>query len=162
MSNFWQAVFARLRTKLLTSTVFYSSINDDSKRTNQTVKIIFRYLIIIYSNIDWVIFLSILQVYLNKAFNAVIEFSLNEMIYEFKTRKIVFSLVENASISDFVDRRNEYRRKIVDVDDFVNVKSKIYHDVRHQSFMFKLENKAYFRLHQEYTLSDHFNRKMFN
>ena len=84
------------------------------------------------------------------------------MIYEFKIKKIVFNLIENVFVNDFVDRRNEYRRKMIDVDDFVNVKSKIYHDARHQSFMFKSKNKAYFRLHQKYTLSNYFNRKIFN
>ena len=162
MSNFWQAIFARLRTKFLTNTVFHSSINDDSKRTNQTIEIAFRYLITIYSNINWIIFLSTLQIYLNNALNAVIELSLNEMIYEFKTREIVFNLVENAFVSDFVDRRDEYRKKTVDVDDFVNAKTKIYHNARHQPLMFKSKNKAYLRLHQKYTLSNHFNRKMFN
>ena len=84
------------------------------------------------------------------------------MIYEFKTRKIVFNLTENVFVSDFVDRRDEYKKKIVDVDDFVNTKTKVYYDARHQSLMFKSKNKAYFRLHQKYTLSNHFNRKMFN
>ena len=52
MSNFWQAIFVRLRTKFLTNIIFHSLINDDSKRTNQIMKIVFRYLIITYSNIN--------------------------------------------------------------------------------------------------------------
>ena len=84
------------------------------------------------------------------------------MIYEFKIKKIVFNLTKNVSINNFVDRRNEYRRKIVDVDDFVNVKTKIYHNARYQSLMFKSKNRVYFRLYQKYNLFEHFNRKMFN
>ena len=84
------------------------------------------------------------------------------MIYEFKIKKIVFNLIENVFVNDFVDRRDEYKKKTVDVDDFVNAKTKMYYDARHQSFMFKSKNKACFRLYQKHTLSNHFKRKMFN
>ena len=56
----------------------------------------------------------------------------------------------------------KYKQKAVAAIAFVNAKTKMYYDARHQSFMFNVENRVYFRLHHEYILSDHFNKKMFN
>ena len=56
----------------------------------------------------------------------------------------------------------KYKQKAVVTIAFVNAKAKVYYDVRHQLFMFNVEDRVYFRLHHEYTLSDHFNKKMFN
>ena len=55
-SNFWKKVFDRLKTKLLINIVWHSQINEKSKRINQIVKVVLRYLIIMYSNIDWIFF----------------------------------------------------------------------------------------------------------
>ena len=162
MSDFWQAVFARLRTKLLASTAFHPPTNGGSERTNQTVEIALRYLITTYPDIDWVTFLPALQAYLNNAPNAATGLSPNEVVYGFKTREIVSSLAEDAPVSDFADRRDEYRREAADAGDFANAKAKVYHDARHQPLMFKPGDRAYLRLHQGYSLPGHPNRKMSN
>ena len=39
-------MFSRLNVKLFYSTTYYSQIDDQSKRTNETIEIIFRFLII--------------------------------------------------------------------------------------------------------------------
>ena len=131
------------------------------------MKIVLRYLIIMYSNIDWILFLSILQIQFNNSFNVVIDLSFNEVVYEFKIRKFISTFASVGSIeideSKFiVNQRIKYKQKTIDVTAFVNVKTKIYYDARHQLPMFNVENRVYLRLHHEYILSNHFNEKMFN
>ena len=53
ISNFWQEIFKQLEISLLTSTTYHSQIDDLSKRFNQIVKIVIKYLIICYSDLDW-------------------------------------------------------------------------------------------------------------
>ena len=62
LSIFWKIIFKRLRTKLLTNTTYYFQIDKSFERINQIVKIVLRYLIIIYSNVKYIIFLSSLQI----------------------------------------------------------------------------------------------------
>ena len=131
------------------------------------MKIALRYLIIMYSNVDWVVFLSILQIQFNNSFNVVIDLLFNEVVYEFKIKKFILTLIsidfiERDESKFIVNRRMKYRQKTVVVIAFANAKAKIYYDARHQSFMFNAENRVYFRLHHEYILFEHFNRKMFN
>ena len=168
-SNFWKEVFSRLKTKLLINIAWHSQINEEFERINQTVKIALRYLIIIYSDIDWVLFLSTLQAQFNNSINVVIDLSFNEVVYEFKIRKFIsvfvsfsISFAERDEFEFIVNRRMKYKQKTVVVIVFVNAKIKVYYDARHQSFMFNFENRVYLRLHHEYILFDHFNRKMFN
>ena len=60
------------------------------------------------------------------------------------------------------NQRLKYQQKIVDVTTFVNVKIKIYYDVKHQFILFRFDDRVYLRLHQNYKFSDSHNRKMFN
>ena len=120
-----------------------------------------------YSDVDWVLFLSTLQTQFNNSINTVIDFLFNEVVYEFKIKKFIstFASVDFIEIDELkfiVNRRMKYRQKTVVVTAFVNVKTKVYYNARHQSFMFNVENRVYLRLHHEYTLFEHFNRKMFN
>ena len=128
------------------------------------MKIAFRFFIIMFSNVKWFIFLSTLQAQLNNSFNIVTELASNEIVYEFKTKKLIIAVdVKVDNISDnILNRRLKYQRETADVIVFAQVKTKIYYDVKHQFILFHFENKVYFRLHHEYQLSDRFNRKMFN
>ena len=98
LSNFWKTIFKRLRTKLLTNTTYHFQIDESFERINQTMKIVLRYLIITYSNVKYIIFLSSLQIELNNVVNAFIKLSLNEVIYDFRVKKLIF-VVEFQNIS---------------------------------------------------------------
>ena len=57
-------------------------------------------------------------------------------------------------------QRLKYRRKTIDVIVFVNIKTKIYYDVKHVSLMLKTNNYVYLRLHHDYQLFDRLNKKI--
>ena len=94
---------------------------------------------------------------MNNSFNIAIELSLNEIIYDFKVRKLVF-VINFQKISKIIfEQRLKYQRKVVDVTTFVNVKTKMYYNVKHQFILFNFGDKIYLRLYQSYNLFDRFN-----
>ena len=180
LSKFWIAFFERLNTNLLFSSTYHSQTNDQSKCINQTFEIVFRYFIIEHSELNWIETLSTLQLIFNNAFNASIDRVSNEIVYEFKIRKIIhvvaisfvaaIVVVSTKNIDSKVKQqltkieqtRFRYRIEAADAIFYVSAKFKIMYDFRHVSLLLKSKNKAYFRLHYEYTLSDKLNRKLFN
>ena len=159
--DMWQVFFQRLNTKLFTFIAYHSQIDDIFERTNQTIKIIIRFFIINYSNINFVLILSSFQTQLNNFVNVIIDLFSNEINYEFKIRETLFNLSKQQNaFADFFAQRLKYRRKTIDVFAFVNVKVKIHYDARHISLLLKVDDYVYFRLHQDYQLSNRFNRKI--
>ena len=144
---------------MLISIVYYFQIDDISERTNQTVEIVIRFLIINYFDVNFVLILSTLQTQLNSSFNVVIDLSINEINYEFKIREILFNITKQKFTNLFA-QRIEYRQKIINVFVFVNAKIKIYYDFKHTLFMFKIDDQIYLRLHHDYQFFDKFNKKI--
>ena len=143
--------------------VYHSQTNDLSERSNQTVKIVLRYLITKNSNINWIEILSTLQTQLNNALNVIIDRSLNEMIYEFKLRDVLIVLTRKFIKIDDVDfERFRHQRKTVDITSYVMIKIKIVYDSRHTLLLLKSDDKIFLRLHKKYTLFNKFNAKLFN
>ena len=105
--------------------------------------------------------LSTLQIMLNNVFNIIIDLSINEIIYDFKIRDVLFNFFTTLIEIDLSIQRLKYRQKIVDVIAFVNVKIKIYYNVRHVSLLFKINDYVYFRLYHEYQLSNRLNKIFF-
>ena len=150
-----------MNTKLFISTTYHSQIDDFFERTNQIVKIVIRFLITNYSNLNFILILSALQTQMNNVFNAAIDLSTNEINYDFKIRDTLFNFFVTSTVVNLSIQRLKYRQKVVDATTFVNVKIKIYYNARHTSLLFKVENYAYFRLHHEYQLSSRLNKKIF-
>ena len=162
-SNFWIVFFAKLNITLFMSSAYHAQTNDLSKRFNQIVKIVLRYLIAKNSNIDWIEILSILQVQLNNASNAITDRSFNEMMYEFKLRDVLIALTRKFIKIDDVDfERFRHQRKAIDAIVYVMIKIKIMYDARHILLLLKLNDKIFLRLHKKYTLLNKFNIKLFN
>ena len=162
-SNFWIVFFVKLDTILLMSSVYHAQTNDLSKRFNQTMKIVLRYLIAKNSNIDWIEILSTLQTQLNNASNAIIDRSFNEMMYKFKLRDVLIALTRKFIKIDDVDfERFRHQRETVDAISYVMIKIKIMYDARHIFLLFKSNDKVFLRLHKRYTLLNKFNIKLFN
>ena len=143
------------------SIAYHSQIDDIFERTNQTIKIAIRFFIINYSNINFVLILSSLQIQFNNFVNVVIDLSFNEINYDFKTRDAFFNLSKQSkqSFENLAIQRLKYRREATDVIVFVNVKIKIHYDARHISLLLKTDDYVYFRLHQDYQLSNRLNKK---
>ena len=92
VSNFWREIFKKLKMYFLIFVVYYFQTNNQSEKINQIIKIAFRYVLSINSNLNWVIFLSILKTRLNNLFNFFINLSFNELIINFKTRDVLIIL----------------------------------------------------------------------
>ena len=105
----------------------------------------------------------VLQTQLNNSFNAVIELSFNEIIYNFKIKNALIVVVDASQMSkNIFSQRLKYQQKIVDAIVFVNVKIKVYYNVKHQFIFFRFNDRVYLRLHQNYKLFNSYNQKMFN
>lgn len=167
LSDFWLAIFKRLRTSMLTSTAYHSQTNGGSERTYQTVEIALRYLITEYPDVDWISFLPSLQAQLNNSPNAATGLSPNEGIYGFKVREMLSATAAAAGskledISSLSERRLEYQREAADATAFANAKAKVYYDARHQPILFKPGDKVYLRLNHGYKLPGRSNLKLSN
>ena len=161
MSEFWRTLFTRLGTKLFTFTTYHFQIDDNSERTNQIVKIALRYFIIQHSDILYVRVLPFIQAQFNNSSNVVIELFSNEINYDFKMRDALvdFSKINTTNLKNRTTQRLEYRQETQNVNDFVVAKFKIYYDVRHMFLLLNSKEYVYFRLNQNYQLSDKSNRK---
>ena len=74
-----------------------------------------------------------LQAQLNNFFNITIELFFNEIIYNFKIREILTIVVNEIikMLKNIFNQRLKYQRETIDVIVFVNVKIKIYYNVKH-------------------------------
>ena len=125
------------------------------------MKIVIRFLIINYSDVNYVLALFSFQVQLNNLFNVAIELLLNEISYDFRIRDAIFSLIEKEITAvDLFAQRLKYRQETIDAIVFVNAKAKIYYDARHMSLLLNSRDYVYLRLHHEYQLFDKSNKKI--
>ena len=92
--------------------------------------------------------MSALQAQLNNFFNVVIDLFFNEIIYDFKIKDALIVVDASQMSKDIFSQRLKYQQKIADVTTFVNVKIKIYYDVKHQFIFFRSDDRVYLRLHQ--------------
>ena len=164
ISDFWQQFFSMLDTDILTTTAYHSQIDEQSKRSNQTIEIIIRFLYANNSDVDIIVVLSSIQTQLNNSLNASTRLCLNEIIYEFKIRKSLNALNNNTfdiSSEALSEIRLLYRKKVSDAIFFANSSMKIFYDFRHVSLLLKSDDKAYLRLHKKYNLSNNYSKKLF-
>ena len=158
------------------NTSYHSQTDDLSERINQIVEIALRFMIIENSDLNVFKTLSTLQISLNNVTTISIEFSLNEFMYDFKIKNVLTTLFNNKhditaistsnmnvnKIKKVAERRFMYVKKIVDVTIFVNAKTKIYYDKKHQSLLLRSSDEVYIRFHHEYKLSNVMNKKLKN
>ena len=100
----------------------------------------------------------ILQFNFNNNINATIEHILNEITFEFKFKNFFtiiaikkFATIVKAKIN-FAKNRFIFKKKVFDVTFFVNVKFKIYYDVRYTFLLIKSKNFVYLILNCDYRL----------
>ena len=95
LNEFWKIIFHHLKINLLYTTTYYSSANETSERTNQTMKIIMCFAMMKKDVIDFARLLSSLQFTMNNLKNASIKLSFNEIFYEFKSIEFIDLLTQN-------------------------------------------------------------------
>ncbi len=157
--DMWKSLFKTIEIDLLTSTIYHSQTDDQSERINQIIEIALRYLLTSNSNLSWHEALSSLQ---HDLMNFIIftSFTSNQTLYEVNIKLSLMILNDHTKNSTLA--RELIRKKIADVIDFANARSKIIYDDKHKSFAFNSKNKIYLRLHREYSLSEKNNHKLSN
>ena len=161
LSKMWTIMFFRLKVTLLYAVVYHSQIDDLFKRTNQTVKIAFRFLIFTLKHFNrWSKILSRIQRDFNNFVN--IDFSLNEIVYEFTSIQIMNLIKSIVVINDFSLTNNRFiiKSKVVDVIIFDQMNAKFHYDRKHKLMFMKQDDYALLKLHKSYNISStNFNRK---
>ena len=169
--DFWTTLFKLLDTNLLFNLTYHFQTNNLSKRINQIFQIALRYFITKHLTLNEINVLFTLQLIFNNLFNTFIEKISNEIVYEFKVRKIIhaitiFFLSKNINVdakrqsTNIKATRFRYRIKTTNVIFYVNVQSKIQYDFKHVLLLFRFDDKILFRLHYNYTLLDKSNHKL--
>ena len=159
MSNFWQTVFHKLKTIIFIFTIYHSQTNDQSKRINQIIEIALRFHVIAHFDDEWIDVLSFLQVENNNVVHVTIEYSSNELIYEFKINDTL-NMLTDLSFENYSQLRQIKRDDVETVMTFVNALSKTRYDEIHKAMKLKIDDKMYLRLHHDYTIFDLSNHKL--
>jgi hypothetical protein len=146
---------------------YHFSSDDQSERTNQTVKIALRFSLMKRQITNFTQLLSFIQVTVNNFTNAFIDLFFNEILYEFKVSEFLNLLNDTDAINakdndsltslkkERIILRNEAENAIV----FANVAMKIRLDSIKKSFNLNVSDFVYLKLHKEYTQFDLTNRK---
>ena len=159
MSNFWQAVFHKLKTAILTSTIYHSQTDDQSKRINQTIEIALHFHVIAHFDDEWIDVLSFLQAENNNVVHVITEYSSNELIYEFKINDTL-NMLTDLSFENYSQLRQIKRDDVEAAMTFVSAFSKARYDEVHRAMKLKIDDKVYLRLHHDYTIFDLSNHKL--
>ena len=150
--NLWREIFTRLDVKLLYNTIYHSQIDEQSKRTNQTIEIAFRFLINVLNNFaNWIEIISDIQRNINNSIIIVIDKTSNEISYEFTLTQI-FDLLKSFEESS-LSLSQMIRQKAVDVLIFAQMNFKFYYDRKHQSINLVVDDWTQIRFHKNYDIS---------
>ena len=140
-------------------TIYHSQSNDQFERTNQTIKIVLRYWIIANFEIDFDQELLYVQTSINNIVVTIIEYTSNELYYEFRLQNNL-KLLTNMSIENWNVLRLKYRENIEKTIAWINIIIKFNYDRRY-IFLNLIKNfKTYLRLHYDYTISSIINKKL--
>ena len=163
MSDFWKTIIKKLDIIMLTSTTYHSQIDDQSKRINQIIEITLRFHFTTFSNVDWKQIFSYLQIESNNVKHFFIDFASNELIYDFKINDVT-NMFNDLSSKNYNRLKFIKREEIESIMTFVNVISKTRYDLHHKIInnVIEIDFMIYLRFHQNYIISNLFNKKLFN
>ena len=133
--TFWQTLFKRCKIILKMITVYYSSLNDQTERTNQTVKTVLHCLLIEQYKKKWKNLLLKIEFALNTSTNAFTESISFELLYKISAHIILDSLnIKNKKTAeDFITNCSQIWAEIMNALLLVKVKMMTYYNRKHQS-----------------------------
>ena len=146
-----------MNARLFYFTIYHSQTDDQSKRINQTIEIVLRFVISLLNNsVDWSNLLSKIQ----RAFNNNVsntDYTSNETIYDFiSTQSDLVSqstIDQSVNVVDVRVARRIIRVDIVNVIILDQMFSKAIYDRKHQFLFMKIDDWVLFRLHKDYNIS---------
>ena len=159
MSNFWRAIFFKLKINLLISTTYHSQTNDQSKRTNQNLKIALKFWLFNSKNENWMFVLSYFTTSFNNFVNVNTKIISNELSYDFRVNNS-FVLLKNLSTKNYNQFRQMKRDFIEKIIVFVNVMHKRRYDKLHFDVNLIVDSYVFIRFFVEYIISNFFNHKL--
>ena len=154
MLNFWKAFFNILGVDFLILTAYHSQTDKQLEQINQTVKIALHYYLISNQKRDWSEQLFIIRGMLNNLPSALISQSLNEILYDLWLRDSLVRLNWELISINFIKEWEIYRSETADVIAFANMDVKLRYNQHHYLITMKEEDKAFIKLHKDYTLPE--------
>ena len=157
ISNFWAKLFRQLKVKFFYFTIYHSQIDEQFKRTNQTMKIALRFAIVDLDNfVDWSnVFLNIQREINN--FSTNINKNSNEIFYDFISMQFFDLILQKFfaidTLVDFYIARRIIRSKTIDAIAFNQIYFKIQYNKKHQFFFMKIDDWTLLRFHKSYKIS---------
>jgi hypothetical protein len=151
MRNFWQKIFIRFDVKLLYNIIYHSQIDEQSKKINQTIEIVFRFFINVLNNFaNWIEIIFDIQRNINNSIIIVIDKTFNEISYEFIFTQVfdLLKFFEQSSLS----LSQMIRQKIAKILIFAQMNFKFYYDRKHQSINFVVNDWTQIRFHKNYDI----------
>ena len=147
ISNFWKIVFKQCEASLNLTTVYHSSIDEQTKRINQTIKIILRCLLVKRYEKNWQNILFQMKYALNIFENVVIIISFFEILYDVKFRNSLTAIIRKNVFkieTNFLKNRKQIRLNTIDAIKLAQTRMIIQFDKKHKSF--DMTNKVYLKM----------------
>jgi hypothetical protein len=155
VNSFWKATFHYLNVALHFIIAYHLSSDDQSKRTNQIIKIVIKY--VLMNKINFIKVISFIQFILNNSTNAFIEVIFNELFYEFKIAKSLNLLerLDDENLTTSIEHeRNVLKKQTKKTIVFVNANMKIRYDSTRTSLDLNVEDSIFLKFHKDYNQSD--------
>ena len=140
--------------------VYHFQFNDQSKHTNQTVKIILWYILKNALNTDFTDFLSAFKWVFNNNINAFIRQISNEIIYEFNLMNF-FDIIINRVMKEFETECKIHQQEVQNSITWANLIMKNHYNRYHISLLLNFKNFVILKLHHEYHVFSIKNKKLF-
>ena len=143
--EFWQALFRRHNVKLHMTTAYHPSADGQAERSNQTIEIAMRCLLVGKYEEAWLEIIPEVEIGLNKVRSASTGISPFEAVYGFKPQ-LPFTMEQTgpASVQEFTEKRRIVRQDLEDALELANARMAIYFDADHRPP--KFQGKVWIRL----------------
>ena len=150
LSDLWSELFTKLGVKLLYSTAYHPQTDGQSERTNQTMEIIFRFLMTTLTDPkEWPKLIGPIQRALNNAKGVVTGKSANEIIYGFTP---VQSTDFTKASPEALLAPKDIRLEVADAIAWAQVNAKAVYDEKHLPRTFQVGDYALLKLHKGYNI----------
>ncbi|EAQ84379.1 hypothetical protein CHGG_08393 [Chaetomium globosum CBS 148.51] len=160
-SEFWQAMWESLGTKLLMTAAYHPQSDGLAERKNQTVEIAMRFFVFERPEANWTDLITPLQWNLNSSYSAPIQSSPHEQLFGFKLPGPFEALAIPPSVeSDIPSMRESLREDARLAMDFAAARAKRRYDANRRDIEFREGDKVYLRLHKGYHLPGNPPRKL--
>ena len=109
---------------------------------------------------EWPEFLITLWASLNNSKNTSTDLFSNKVVYNFNVQKELDLLNSELKSTNIIQKWNQNHWEAENALTFANITAKIWYNTKHKVISFKVRDKVFMKLHQEYQVSDLKNSKL--